>query len=349
MNKVRIGIIGCGKIARVRHLPEYATNPDAELVGYYDKAPERARQVAEQYGGKVYESFYDLINDPGIDAVSICVENRAHAEIATAALYAGKHVLVEKPMAITLGECESMVAAAEYNGRHLMVDHNLRFDYVHRRAKAMLEDGIIGDIITFRTVIGNAGPEGWALDSSREDTWYFDKNKAAMGVLSDLGIHKMDLMQYLTGQKVIEATAKVVTLEKKDDEGRPIGVDDNALCILRMSGGAMGTLAASWTIYGKHYNSTCFYGTKGNLLLYSDETYPIVVRDIHGNSTSYTLAPETDRSGVIDEFVDALVHDREPEVSGQEALATMRAIFACIESSRTDHTVEVNSSFVSHL
>ena len=120
---IKIGIIGCGKIAQTRHLPEYATNPDAKLVGYYDKISSRAVQMAEKYGGKVYDSYYDLINDPEIDAVSVCVENRNHAEITNAALYAGKHVLVEKPMAVTLAECESMVAAAEFNGKHLMVGH----------------------------------------------------------------------------------------------------------------------------------------------------------------------------------------------------------------------------------
>ena len=115
---VKIGVIGCGKIAQTRHLPEYATNPHAKLVGYYDKIRERSVQMAELYGGKVYETYYDMINDPEIDAVSICVENRNHAEITNAALYAGKHVLVEKPMAVTLAECESMVAAAEFNGKH---------------------------------------------------------------------------------------------------------------------------------------------------------------------------------------------------------------------------------------
>ena len=139
---IKIGIIGCGKIAQTRHLPEYATNPDAKLVGYYDKISSRAVQMAEKYGGKVYDSYYDLINDPEIDAVSVFVENRNHAEITNAALYAGKHVLVEKPMAVTLAECESMVAAAEFNGKHLMVGHNMRFDPVHRRAKELLEAGV---------------------------------------------------------------------------------------------------------------------------------------------------------------------------------------------------------------
>ena len=138
---IRIGIIGCGKIAQVRHLPEYAANPHVELAGYYDLNTQRAQEMAAQYGGKVYDSYFDLLNDPSIDAVSICVENRSHAEITTYALYAGKHVLCEKPMAVTLAECESMVAAAERNGKHLMIGHNMRFDPVHRKAKELLFTG----------------------------------------------------------------------------------------------------------------------------------------------------------------------------------------------------------------
>ena len=245
---IKIGIISCGKIAQTRHLPEYAQPLMPSWWAIMTKSAPAPSKWREKYGGKVYDSYYDLINDPEIDAVSVCVENRNHAEITNAALYAGKHVLVEKPMAVTLAECESMVAAAEFNGKHLMVGHNMRFDPVHRRARRLLEAGVIGDIITFRTTIGNAGPEGWSPD---RDAWFFDKDKAAMGALSDLGIHKLDLLQYLTGQTVIETTAKVMTLNKHDDHGHFIGVDDNALCILRMNGGAVGTLAASWTVYGK--------------------------------------------------------------------------------------------------
>ena len=142
---IKVAIIGCGKIAQVRHLPEYAANPNVELVGYYDLNRERAEKVAAQYGGKVYDTYFDLLNNPAIDAVSICVDNRSHAEITTYARYAGKHVLCEKPMAITLAECESMIG------------HNMRFDPVYRRAKELLDEGVIGDVITFRTVMGNAG------------------------------------------------------------------------------------------------------------------------------------------------------------------------------------------------
>ncbi|NLU25120.1 MAG: Gfo/Idh/MocA family oxidoreductase [Clostridiales bacterium] len=342
---IKVGIIGCGKIAQVRHLPEYAHNPDVQLVGYYDKNVDRAEAIAKQYGGIAYASYFDLLKNPEIDAVSVCVENRNHAEISNAALYAGKHVLCEKPMAVTLQECESMVAAAERNGKYLMIGHNMRLNPVHRRAKELLDAGIIGDVITFRTILGNAGPEGWSVDAG---TWFFDKNKAAMGALSDLGIHKVDLMQYLTGQKVVETTAKVITLNKHDDEGGFIGVDDNALCILRMSGGAVGTLAASWTVYGKECKSTCLYGTKGIMRIFDDAQHNIVVIDANHNITSYDIDYDESTSGVIDAFVEALENNHEPEISGREALYTMRAIFASIKSSETSRTVSVNESFISH-
>lgn len=95
-----------------------------------------------------------------------------------------------------------------------------------------------------------------------------------MGALSDMGIHKVDLIQYLLGQKVIETTAKVVTLNKRDDNGKLISVDDNALCILKMSGGALGTMAASWTVYGHECQSTVLYGTKGLMMIYSEPSAP---------------------------------------------------------------------------
>ena len=86
---IRVGIIGCGKIAQVRHLPEYAANPNAQVVAYHDKNRARAEEMAAQYGGVVCDSYFDLLNRDDVDAVSICVENRSHAEISTAALYAG--------------------------------------------------------------------------------------------------------------------------------------------------------------------------------------------------------------------------------------------------------------------
>ena len=343
--KLNIGVISCSVMAQL-HMKAVIDHPNAELYMICDINEALLNETAAKYNiSRKTTDYRQMLADPAVDAVIIVTPDQTHREISVAALEAGKHVLCEKPMAVTLAECESMVAAAERNGKHLMIGHNMRFDPVHRRAKQLLDRGVIGDVITFRAVLGNAGPEGWSGD---EGTWFFDKNKAALGALSDMGIHKVDLIQYLLGQKVIETTAKVVTLNKRDNEGQLIGVDDNALCILRMSGGALGTMAASWTIYGHECQSTCLYGTKGIMLIYSEPSSPIIVSDMEGNRTSYNLDVPHNGTGVIDEFVDALVHDREPEVSGREALTVMRTIFASINSSNISRTVAVNSDFVTH-
>lgn len=340
-----IGIIGCGKIAQVRHIPEYADHPQARLAGFYDLNQERARELAEKWGGKAYSSWEEMLADPGIDAVSICVANNAHAQLSIAALQAGKHVLCEKPMATTLADCEAMVAAARESGKFLMIGQNQRLTKAHQKARELVESGTLGKILTFRTTFGHGGPETWSVDPGK-NTWFFDKSKAAMGAMADLGIHKTDLIQYLLGQTVVETTAKVTTLDKRGADGQLIGVDDNAICIYRMSGGAMGTMTASWTFYGAEDNSTVLYGTKGILRIYDDPAYSLKLITAGGEKVLYELeAIQTNdnqtKSGVIDCFMDCLVNNTPPAISGQSVLTAMRAVFASLESSETGKSVTV--------
>ena len=340
-----IGIIGCGKIAQVRHIPEYAGHPQARLAGFYDLNQERARELAEKWGGKAYSSWEEMLADPGIDAVSVCVANNAHAQLSIAALRAGKHVLCEKPMATTLADCEAMVAAARESGKFLMIGQNQRLTKAHQKARELVENGTLGKILTFRTTFGHGGPETWSVDPGK-NTWFFDKSKAAMGAMADLGIHKTDLIQYLLGQTVVETTAKVTTLDKRGADGQLIGVDDNAICIYRMSGGAMGTMTASWTFYGAEDNSTVLYGTKGILRIYDDPAYSLKLITAEGEKVLYELeAIQTNdnqtKSGVIDCFMDCLVNNTPPAISGQSVLTAMRAVFASLESSETGKNVTV--------
>ena len=340
-----IGIIGCGKIAQVRHIPEYADHPEAKLLGFYDINQQRAAALAEQYGGTAYATVEELLKNPEIQAVSICAANFAHAELTIAALNAGKDVLCEKPMAITLPECEAMVEAADKNGKFLMIGHNQRLAKAHSMARSLITDGLIGDIITFRTTFGHGGPETWSVDPGL-NTWFFDKNRAAMGAMADLGIHKTDLIQYLTGQQVVRTTARVTTLDKRDAQGNLISVDDNAVCIYEMSGGAMGTMTASWTYYGAEDNSTILYGTKGIMRIYDDPAAAIKVILPDGSKISYDVeAIQTNdnqtKSGVIDLWMDSLVNNREPEISGRSALAAMRAVFASLRSSELGTAMEI--------
>jgi predicted dehydrogenase len=341
-----IGIIGCGKIAQVRHIPEYADNKNVKIAGFFDLNLARAEELAKQFGGKAYTSYQELLSQPEIDAVSVCTANQSHAEISIAALKAGKHVLCEKPMATSLEDCEAMVKTAGQAGRFLMIGQNQRMAKAHVKAKELLENGLIGDIISFRTTFGHGGPETWSIDPG-SNVWFFDKNKAAMGAMADLGIHKTDLIHFLTGQTIIETTARVLTLDKRDASGALIGVDDNAVCIYRLSGGAVGSMTASWTFYGAEDNSTVLYGTKGIMRIYDDPAYSIKVTTREGENILFDIDKiqtndKQTKSGIIDAFIDCLVENKAPAISGAEVLKSMRVIFASIESSQTGRTVSVN-------
>jgi predicted dehydrogenase len=249
-------------------------------------------------------------------------------------------------MATTLEDCEAMVAAAKESGKFLMLGHNQRLVETHVKAKEMLDSGLIGDIVSFRTTFGHGGTETWSIDPGK-DVWFFNKSKAAMGAMADLGIHKTDLIHFLTGQLVVETTARLSTIDKRYANGELIEVDDNAICIYKLSNSAVGTMTASWTFYGSEDNSTILYGTKGIMRIFDDPAYSIKVITHTGEEKLYQVDQiqtndNQTKSGVIDAFMDCLVENKQPEISGEVALKTMRVIFASIESSRKNQTVKVD-------
>ncbi len=345
---LKVGIIGCGKIAQLRHLPEYAENPDCAVHALYDTVPERAREMAELYGGTAYDTVDALLAAPGLDAVSVCAANTAHAPITIAALRAGKHVLCEKPMATSLADCEQMDAASRENGKLLMIGHNQRFADSNRVARELISQGEIGEILSFQSNFGHQGPEQW---TGQTNPWFFDKKQALFGAIADLGIHKIDILHYLTGQYTTEVTAMVETLHKTFPDGSPITVDDNALCILRMSGGALGTVRASWTFYGREDNSTRIYGTKGVLRIDDDPKHALIIEKKTGESIQYEigkiatneeqLAGIRKNSGIIDAFVHAVKTGTPPISSGSEALHAMRAVFGALRSAEEKRTIAI--------
>ncbi|MDY0125999.1 MAG: Gfo/Idh/MocA family oxidoreductase [Anaerolineaceae bacterium] len=341
-----IGIIGCGKIAQKRHIPEYTDNPNANLLGFFDLNEARAELLAKVHGGIAYKSYQELLANEDIDAVSVCTSNDSHAAITIAALLAGKHVLCEKPMATTLADCEAMVETAQRQGKALMIGHNQRLTKTHIKAKELIASGLLGEVVSFRTTFGHGGPETWSIDPGK-NTWFFDKQKAVMGAMADLGIHKTDLIHFLTGQSIVETTARLSTLDKRGADGNLIGVDDNAFCIYKLEGGAVGTMAVSWTHYGAEDNSTVIYGSKGIMRIYDDPDYSIKVITDNEEEILYSIDKiqtndSQTKSGVIDVFVDCLECKTEPEISGVDVLRSMRVVFASIESSNSGQSVQIN-------
>lgn len=328
---LNVGVIGCGAIGTRRHLPEYAANPRSRIVAVADVVEERARAAAEQYGAVPYTDWQELLGRSDVDAVSVCLPNALHAPVTIAALRSGKHVLCEKPMATTLEECEAMVAAARESGRRLMIGHNQRFSRAHTVGRDILRSGELGRVLLFRTAFAHPGPEGWAVDGA--NSWFFRRKEAFVGALGDLGVHKVDLVRFLLGEEPVLVGALWSTLEK------PADVDDNALILLRMQSGALGTVTASWTHRPGEDNSTVIHGEKGTLRLLADPAHQVILQRASGEVVRYqvggiqTNAPGGQfSSGVIDAFVDAVLSGQPVPVPGEEGLKSMKVIFAALRS-----------------
>jgi predicted dehydrogenase len=341
---IRVGIIGCGSIAEFRHAPEYAANPDAEIVAFYDPKTERAEQLATAYGGRVVGDYEAIISDPSIDAISDCSTNEMHHVITTRALESGKHVLCEKPMAVTLEGARTMLDASRKSGRILMLAHNQRLAPAHLKAREIIQGGELGRVITFATTFGHKGPEYWS-ESKSKATWFFERQRSVFGVAGDLGMHKIDLLRFLLNDEIDEVSAFAGTLDKKGVDGKPISVSDNMVCVLKTRRNTLGTLAVSWTYYGPEDNSTTLYCERGIMKIYADPDFPIRVTNMAGEEALYKVGKiqtneSQSNSGVIDSFISAIVNKTAPIVSGEDGYRGLQVVFAAMEASETGLTVK---------
>jgi UDP-N-acetylglucosamine 3-dehydrogenase len=339
--KLRVGVVGCGAIAQRRHLPEYRARQDVEIFAVCDPNLDRAEDVRQIFGIRyAFSDLNEMLASPELDAVSVCTPNQFHAAMSIAALKAGKHVLCEKPMATSLEDARTMVETARANGVFLMIGHNQRFMAPHVKAKRILDSGILGKVLTFSTTFGHSGPESWSIDGNK--SWFFDKQKAFIGVLGDLGVHKMDLISWLLTDPVAEVSALTGTLDKA------IPVDDNAIFIMKTAGGTLGALTVSWTYYPTEVNSTIIQCARGRILIGVDPTYQVIVE--HSDGTREMI--ETGKmqsnseggqthSGVIDHFVEGILSGKGHEIDGTEALKSLEIVFAGIRSAETGERVKL--------
>jgi UDP-N-acetylglucosamine 3-dehydrogenase len=341
MTKVRVAVIGCGSIAKHRHIPEFAAHPQVELAAFCDVVEERAAAFARQYGGDVYTDYRELIQRSDIDAVSVCTPNVYHAPVSIAAAESGKHVLCEKPMATSRDEALNMIRAAKDQGVVLMIAHNQRLMPPHVKAKEILDDGSLGRVLTFRTAFGHGGPESWSVEG--KGGWFFRKEKAFLGALGDLGIHKVDLIRWLLDDEIVQVGAFVDTLHKDDTD-----VDDNAVFILRTSKGAMGTMAASWTHVPGEDNSTVLYCEKGLIRIGTDPEYPLIVERSDGTVDKLRVGPIATneeggqtKSGVIDAFLESVLTRKPPLIPGEEGMKSLSVILAALQSAEENRIVNV--------
>jgi predicted dehydrogenase len=223
---IGIGIIGAGHFGAV-HAKAMAEVPGVKLVASCRENTELAAEFASEHGGRSYGDWQALLADPQVDAVVIATPHHLHEEIAVGAAQAGKHILLEKPMAPTVAACDAINAAAEQAGVQLMVGHVMHFALPCLKAKEIIDSGLIG-----RPVLGSSWMIKLWMESNRRG-WHMNSASGG-GMLMTAGIHALDRLVWLMGQDVTSVNALTGTLFHEQE------ADDSALIGLRFSGGGIG-------------------------------------------------------------------------------------------------------------
>ena len=261
MSNLTIGLalIGTGLISR-EHMPAIQQAAGARLAGVFDIDVGRARSVAAAYGGaRVYEDLAGVLRDPEVDAVLIAVPNRYHQDVAVRAAEAGKHVLLEKPLAHDIDSARVIVDVCQRAGVTLRLAHSGRATGAAILARRLIAAGVIGPIKSFRSVFSQT----WSVVSVDDYRW----NLAISGgaTLMDLAIHRVDLVHYLTGARYQSVAASL------RHSVIPSAVDDNVHLVVEMEGPLSGTLSSDRFSPTMH-DATEFYGTEGSLHLAQETT-----------------------------------------------------------------------------
>ncbi|MET4691016.1 Gfo/Idh/MocA family protein [Sinorhizobium fredii] len=283
MKKLNVALIGTGFMGKAHSIATavvpilFGAPIEIERKVIVDIDEELARNAAHQYGFAEYATDWrDVISRPDIDIVDICTPNDTHAPIAIAAAKAGKHVMCEKPMAMTVADAEAMLAAARETGVVTMVSYNYRHTPALQMAKRLIDEGRIGDILTFR----GHYLQDWGADPSKPLSWRFNKAQAGSGTLGDIGTHVIDAARLLVGEFAsVNAIVKTFIPERPLPAGRFFGpsgaassemgkvdVDDAALTMIKFTNGVYGTIEVTRNAWG-HHNQLGFeiHGTRGSI------------------------------------------------------------------------------------
>ena len=369
MSKMKFVIVGCGRITTL-HVSGYKNNPDGELYGVYDKNPSAAKKFAEEHGiPKIYNSYEEVLEDKDVTGVEIIVPHHLHCEMTIQACNAGKHVSVQKPMAMNLEECDRMIEAAKKNNVKLRVYENFVFYPPYQVAKKLMDAGEIGEPQAMRYKMNNAAlysqnapgakirakssgakidenlkPTGWKIDPK---SWAWRLNETLSGggpIIFDDGYHKFSIIMYMLGEveKVsawIDYTPVLpgiyqdapATIMWKHKNNKIYGVFD---------------VSSSSDMYIESKYYTCdermeitgsrgiIWVTRCTATLLPNVAPVVMYRD--GKLTEYWDMPadwaDSFHNCTID-FIDAIKNDREPMLSGEKGREVLKFALAAMDSS----------------
>ncbi len=311
------GFIGAGGVARRQMLPAVAGHPEVRVAAVMVRDPARAQALAEQFGAAAaYDQVADLLADDRVEAVYIATPPNVHAELVCAAAAAGKHILLEKPMAIAVADCDAMIAATARAGVTLAVCFPMRHTHTAARLRQLIDSGRLGQVTYLRAQMTKWYPLA-------PDAWRADPVQAGGGVLMDLGSHLIDLACYLAGTPI----ALTASLSQRAWEAP---VEDTALVLLQHDTGASAVLEMSFAV-SPGGNTIEVAGTQGSAKI-ATTPYGNVLRIYTGQEEEECKLPEANvyQNELLD-FGRALRQGRAPLTSAADG----RRNTACLEAAYT--------------
>ncbi len=324
MEKLRIGIIGAGRIGSL-HAKSITYNvPTAQVVGITDIFTANAEKVAAELGiKKVYADYKEMLDDPNVQAVFICSSTDTHADIAIEAAKAGKHIFCEKPVDLTPAKVNAVIDAVAKAGVKLQVGFNRRFDHNFAHVRSMVEDGKLGKVEIVKITSRDPAPPP------------AEYSAVSGGMFLDMTIHDFDMARFQAGSEVTEVYANATSLV--DPEIGKAGDVDTAVISLKFANGAVGVIDNSRRAAYGYDQRVEVFGSKGSAIASNDTPTTVVFMGEDGVVADKPLYffleryMQSFRDEVL-QFVDAVLNDKETPTSGADGLNSILVALAAKKS-----------------
>jgi len=341
------GIVGCGMISNF-HAQAIDQIDDAEIVACFDTYAPGAERFAEQHGVTGYTDLDKMLADDRVDIINICTPSGAHRDAAVAAANAGKHVVVEKPLEITLQRCDDIINACRDNNVKLCTILPSRFSPANQALKAAIDSGKFGHLTLGDTYVKWWRSQEYYDSGGWRGTWKLDGGGSYM----NQAIHNVDLIYWFMGEvESVSALTSTVAHER-------IEVEDVGVAALKFKNGALGTIEATTAAYPGLLKRTEIHGTKGSVVVEQDDValwdfesltdedyltrgkFAAKVGGTGGASDPSAISPEGHRKQLAD-LIEAIAEDRDPLVNGPEGRKSVEIILAIYQSSWTGQRVDL--------
>jgi predicted dehydrogenase len=333
-------MIGCGEIAYKATGKSIQTSSNAEMVVGMDPVEYVARSFGETFGIEATTNLDAVLSSPDVDAVVISTPHYTHAPLAIAAARAGKHVMVEKPMACTLEQADAMIAACKQAGVLLTVNLVSRYDPSAVRAKALIEQGAIGEVMAIKFHGASHKPDSYwtgGYTGRVETEWRKSKEQSGGGILIMNYVHDIDRLRYITGLEAVRVYAEY------DTYATDVEVEDFITVSIRYDNGAIGNLLASSCARGNESTGNRIYGTEGQIIFDRGKLRVYTVQEVAGLEkdiwNEIATPPIDSRQVFIERFAQAVSEGQEPDIPGEEGRKTLETIYAAYKSGETHQAV----------